>query len=1770
MGAEPWLTDTVVVNAWRKRSLPLADATFDVGGGPCSEVADRVVTLEVEELQPPTHVLPPRRTLVHLYDEWADKAATFVQRYRVGFSGSGLFQGHVESSSGSSTLSQSTDFACVVVARPELLEEAGLFIYEHSNETTEGNADIVLRYQEPIKAPNSDQVTYQAERFLHFDSEAPAVPQGRKSRRLRESREYMYTPLETLGERSACLYGVVTSYTTPRVADRGRRDYEMTISIIDESRPERAKALYINVFAPTLDALPRILTIGDVIRFHDLLLARYKGYLVGLSTKKTRHVVFRFAPGSHSPPVVEVSHPYADITYLPSDEARALTLLRWGASVLPKDCTQLPRNAHGPPRELRHCFPVETVDVVAFVSSFDVSEAPAPAVAVVTDQEHVTTQLYVHAHARTLQAMGWTKAAVGRWCKLRAVEATAKDHLVFHFRPWSSLEIYPRVLEPAPLAPLLPIQTRVPAAIAALECMCLATFLRQPVPCKAHVMAEIAAISPERASEFTTRHGLDYVYMGIFRLQDPTGSVDAILYGADGATFFKGLSPTAMAEGSPVAASLASRLNLLRAHRQPLQWCLGSYTTKHGDVRSWLRLAPHALNGRGMATPYREIVLNAAPTVPFCDNFVVSSKYTLVSFVPKFLFETFRKLANAYFLVVSLMQLVPSISNTGGKPSTAPTLLFIMLVDAVFAILEDHKRHVADNIANARLTLVLQGGAFVTKKWRDVLVGDFVKLTNHDQVPADLLVLAVAEQPGIPPSGICYVETKSLDGETNMKVRQAMELTTATCHDPATLVGLRGHVHCEHPNAGINSFQGVLTIGDTQEAIPYKSVLLRGCTLRNTEWIVGLVLNTGKDTKIMRNNTATPSKMSSMDLAINRYIIVLVGVLFTCCAVGATGSVLWDATYFDAWYFAGASPDAAVDWWTMFFYFFLLMYQFVPISLYVSMSMVKYIQAVFIQWDIGMYFADTDTPALVRTMSLNEELGQVSYIFSDKTGTLTCNMMEFRKCSVGGTAYGRGTTEIGLAALRRAGKPLPPDDSATDTKPRVPYVNYDGPEIFEHMAAADAQARRLHHFFLHLAVCHTVIPERREGSDEVTLSASSPDEQALVSGAGFFGYEFTNRNPGRAYLRVRGATVEYELLDVLEFNSARKRMSTVVRDPSGALLLFTKGADVVIYARLKDPTGSIQTETSSHINVFAEEGLRTLTIAMKTLDEAYYKSWRTRYHAALNDLNEIDKRKKEAPNAIDTCMEELETDLELLGATAIEDKLQPGVPDTIATLAEAGLKIWVLTGDKEETAINIGFACNLLHNGMKRVVINAELCPTPANIETELRRQQEVRGSDDVALVIDGESLIHALRGSCRLALLAFARNCKAVIACRVSPAQKAEMVNLIKSHVPGVKTLAIGDGANDVPMIQEAHIGVGISGQEGLQAVNASDYAIGRFRFLKRLLLVHGRWSYLRMAQLVLYMFYKNIMLTAAEFWYTCLTGFSGQKFYLETGFQVYNVVFTSCPIVLLAILDQDVSDTMALAFPKLYGLGPENACLNARVFTVWIAAALVESVGIALLTVYGFERSALFGDSPPMWLIGNVVFTIVVVLANAKLTLFQNAWLWVHYIVYAGSVGLWVATAYVASSWEDISGWYWAGMMPTMLGLPVTWLILGLVPIALLLPTYTVLAATTEWRPEYNQLAKEVAKFGLDTKLLQWAGLPIPATTSLFSKSATTSSKHAGTVVPVTDKKRLSITEMLSRTVHNGFAFSSDDNASREEARRTLKSHGSDVVSILKEVNQ
>jgi magnesium-transporting ATPase (P-type) len=614
------------------------------------------------------------------------------------------------------------------------------------------------------------------------------------------------------------------------------------------------------------------------------------------------------------------------------------------------------------------------------------------------------------------------------------------------------------------------------------------------------------------------------------------------------------------------------------------------------------------------------------------------------------------------------------------------------------------------------------------------------------------------------------------------------------------------------------------------------------------------------------------------------------------------------------------------------------------------MELVKIVQARFlIENDLQMYDDETDTPAVAKTSSLNDELGMVEFIFSDKTGTLTQNVMDFLKFTVNGIEYGRGTTEIGRAAAKRNNVDLH-DDRPQDWKPSVNGFHFYDERILDGKWKQEECAEQIRAFFTVLAVCHTVIPEHSNG--EVIYQASSPDEAALVKAASILGVQFYNRSRNTVTIRIGEQEESFQILNELEFTSERKRMSVIVKTPDDRILLMTKGADNVIYERMN--TNDYTSTTQKSLNKFAQEGLRTLVVAQCELDPEKYHEWHQKVFLPAS-LSISHTKEQELANAAEL----IETGLELVGATAIEDKLQVNVAQTIEELAQAGIKMWVLTGDKQETAINIGFACALLDNQTETIILNqTDRNELKREIRTMYKAHLTSRTDREMALVIDGFALDLILSRAeqasadtsildqssdqitplstisekqdkpsqeepLHITFLKLCMMCKSVICCRVSPLQKALVVKLVKDVLNGPITLAIGDGANDVSMIQAAHIGVGISGKEGLQAARASDYAIAQFRFLKPLLFVHGRYNYRRISRVICHSFYKNLTLQFCQFWYVWFNAYTGTSVLDINMLILFNAIFTSVPIIAYGVTDRDVSKEASLNVPELYIYG-------------------------------------------------------------------------------------------------------------------------------------------------------------------------------------------------------------------------------------------------------
>ncbi|KAG7206905.1 hypothetical protein KM043_000800 [Ampulex compressa] len=980
------------------------------------------------------------------------------------------------------------------------------------------------------------------------------------------------------------------------------------------------------------------------------------------------------------------------------------------------------------------------------------------------------------------------------------------------------------------------------------------------------------------------------------------------------------------------------------------------------------------------------VVFVNAPHQPakYKNNHITTAKYSCISFIPMFLFEQFRRYSNCFFLFIALMQQIPDVSPTGRYTTLVP-LIFILSVSALKEIVEDIKRHRADDEINMREVEVLRDGHWQWIQWRNVAVGDVVKVHNNNFFPADLILLSSSE-----PQGMSFIETANLDGETNLKIRQA-HTDTANLLDTAELMNFHSNIQCEPPNRHLYEFNGVLRETNKQSVVlGPDQLLLRGAMLRNTRWIFGVVIYTGHDTKLMQNNTATaPLKRSTLDKLTNTQILMLFFILLLLCLLSAIFNIIWTNANSGGLWYLGLREEMTKNFAFNLLTFIILFNNLIPISLQVTLEVVRFVQATFINMDIEMYHAESDTPAMARTSNLNEELGMVNYVFTDKTGTLTRNVMEFKRCSVGGLFY-----EL----------PIPPgeNESSSNINSELIKAIIEGRSLQNSSRPGDKKKANhaiiLHEFMIMLSVCHTVIPEKLD--EEIIYHAASPDERALVDGARKFNYVFDTRTP--TYVEV-----------------------------------------IALGERLRSRfcLDNFRESTLEHLEIFATDGLRTLCFAFADIPDSFYQWWRETYHNALMGMANRETMIENAANLI-------ENKLTLLGATAIEDQLQDQVPETIQALLQADINVWVLTGDKQETAINIGYSCRLITHGMPLYIINESSLDKTREVIIQrcLDFGIDLKCQNEVALIIDGNTL-------------------------EVSPMQKAEVVDLITSNKKAV-TLAIGDGANDVAMIQKAHIGVGISGVEGLQAACASDYSIAQFRFLKRLLFVHGSWNYSRMCKLILYSFYKNICLYVIELWFAIYSGWSGQILFERWSIGLYNVVFTAAPPLAMGLFDKVCSAETHLAHPTLYATKNNGeSSFNIKVFWVWIANALIHSSLLYWLPLMALKQDVIWGNGRDggYLVLGNFVYTYVVVTVCAKAGLIINSWTWVTHLATWGSIILWFLFILIYSNfWPALNvGAVMLGNDRMLFSSPVFWLGLILIPSAVLLLDVTVKAVkNTIWK--------------------------------------------------------------------------------------------------------
>ncbi|OWF44221.1 phospholipid-transporting ATPase VA [Mizuhopecten yessoensis] len=1189
------------------------------------------------------------------------------------------------------------------------------------------------------------------------------------------------------------------------------------------------------------------------------------------------------------------------------------------------------------------------------------------------------------------------------------------------------------------------------------------------------------------------------------------------------------------------------------------------------------------------------------PNKDFRGNRIKTTKYTLLTFFPKNIFEQFHRFANLYFILVVALNWVPQIQAFGKEIAMVP-VIFVLAVTCIKDAFEDFRRYKSDQKINHTQCRLYKSDEerYVKGEWHDIHVGDFVHLSCNEIIPADIVLVKSSDH-----QGICHIETCNLDGETNLKQRQAVYgIDYGKDGFKAKMFDFT--LECDLPNSEIYKFKGYIINQGDKISLNKDNLLLRGCTVRNTDYVEGIVVYAGHDTKAMLNNRNPRYKRSKLERHINRDVVWCVILLLFLCFFCAIASGIWLGGYKDR-HLVPFIPYESDEWYNPYFQAFVVFFTYIiiyqtviPLALYVSVELVKLGQVYFITNDIRMYYEPMDKRVECRALNITEDLGQVEYIFSDKTGTLTENQMEFKSCTINGKDYPHAPeseddmsetgSRFSLASRSSTvleNLNLEPDLQRELSKMCMRSLNSvdltlpDPPPLTK-----SENTKIIQEFFLLMAICNTVVvsthahedlmdesgivhdphqqkhdkekqklndfyrklpepaakksqlaPLGQENSTPKSLAlppisgtadfqnrelynrfdssspaltpsegsiagssfmsdmsqrtqyeAESPDELALVKASCTYGCCLLKRSPDKVtvWLPADGE-VEFETLDVLTFDSTRKRMSVIVRNPvSEEIILYTKGADSQVLSVLhkkykQDPVlKDMVRRTEDHILDYAVRGLRTLCMAKKVLDLDYYKNWRVRFKEADASLENREEQ------LIDVACE-IEQDLELLGATGIEDKLQDDVPATISKLRRAGIKVWVLTGDKQETAIQIAYASQLFDTNMHIMVLNATDKNTTRDLLeehiTQINRnkessQVENKPKKEYALVIDGHTLAYALDKELEATFLKLTVRCKSVVCCRSTPIQKGMVVKLVRDHLQKL-TLAIGDGANDVSMIHVADIGVGVSGQEGMQAVMASDFAICRFHHLQDLLLVHGHWCYSRLARFSSIMFYKSLILIFVLYWYQFDSAFSGSLQFDSLFTMLKHVLFTALPPIVNAVMDKDVSAETLLSKPELYKVGPQDKLYTRMSFFMALLDSLYQSV-----ILYYVSYLAYLYEPVGVWEFGTTSFTALILTCLLTIAIDTESWVWPQWLTTIFSfLVFWFFAILSNAVWftfDHPANPYWV-MIHTMTK-PIHTVVVLLSTVLALLPRFVIRILQRTIRPD------EIVISQLEEKLLEY----------------------------------------------------------------------------------
>ena len=683
--------------------------------------------------------------------------------------------------------------------------------------------------------------------------------------------------------------------------------------------------------------------------------------------------------------------------------------------------------------------------------------------------------------------------------------------------------------------------------------------------------------------------------------------------------------------------------------------------------------------------------------IPSVDapNIIRNQRYTPTAIIPVVLFNQFKFFSNLFFLLIAISQAFPPL-RVGFLFTYVAPLAVVLCITIIKEAVDDFKRYQRDKEANNQKFKKVTQNGFIELTSAEIAVGDIIQLEKDERVPADMILLYTSDK-----SHSIFLRTDQLDGETDWKLRKPVGITQEI-GDAHRLITGEAFLIADPPSKQIYYFKGLFNWLGKKEALTLEQTMWAN-TILASSLAVGVVVYTGRETRAQKNSSEPQTKFGAIDMEINAISKALFIFMFICAVIIVALSG-----------FPGTLTVNLIN----IFRFLLLLSSIIPISLRVNLDFAKIIYSFKISNDENI------TGTIARNSTIPEELGRIQYLFTDKTGTLTQNEMIFKQiCFESGVFTEESLDELGSILEDECKKSNGPLKDVEENYMNA--LNIDVKRRFRrnrNNVIRDAVTA--------LSLCHNVTPVVENG--ETVFQASSPDEVVLVRFAESLRMRLDERSATRMQIaNADDKPEDYAILANFPFSSETKRMGILVKHlESGRLIFYLKGAEVVMENKVGENSRAYLRETCENL---ASTGLRTLVISQKFVSPEEYERWSRKYEIAKTEMED---REAKVQNTI----EELEEGMEFLCVTGVEDKLQVEVTDTIESLRTGGVQIWMLTGDKVETATCIAISTGLKAKNQKLFFMK-EL-KTATEVEHKLREFDDLT---DTLLVIDGNTMHIAL-----------------------------------------------------------------------------------------------------------------------------------------------------------------------------------------------------------------------------------------------------------------------------------------------------------------------------------------------------------------------------------------------------------------------------------------